>query len=108
MANGVPSQRWSTRQTQIDCDAPTYASAQGSYLHASYNGVEFFVETSSDEFGRRGDLYEYPLSDDTGYKDLGRKARRFKVEGYLIGADQVEKTRRIVDTVERKLGVAGT
>src|SRR5262245_20532788 len=69
----------------VDCIEPFY-------LPASWKGVPFSVESSSDQFGRRGDSYEYPLSNDVGYKDLGRKARRFKVEGYLIGSDQVLKT----------------
>src|SRR5262245_46375903 len=62
------------------------------YLPASWKFIPFHVDTSSDTFGRRGDLYEYPLSDSTGFKDLGRKARRFKVEGYLIGSTQVLQT----------------
>jgi len=72
----------------VDCYAPDYHVA-------SWKGVEFFCDTSADEFGRRGDLYEYPLSDDIGYVDLGRKARRFKVEGYLIGRDQDDQSVRM-------------
>ena len=68
-----------------DCIIPVY-------LPASWKGVPFYCDSTSDEFGRRGDLYEYPLSNQPGYKDLGRKARRFKVEGYLIGSDQVAQT----------------
>jgi prophage DNA circulation protein len=63
-----------------------------TYQPASWKGVPFFVDTSDDDFGRRGHLYEYPLSDRTGYKDLGRKARRFKVEGWIIGGDQIAQT----------------
>ena len=65
---------------------------QAKYLPASFKGQSFNVDSSSDEFGRRGDLYEYPLGEETAYKDLGRKARRFRVEGYLIGGDQIDKT----------------
>jgi len=68
-----------------DCLVPVF-------VEASWKGVPFHVEESSDDFGRRGDLYEYPLSEQTGYKDLGRKARRFNVEGYLIGGNQVALT----------------
>jgi hypothetical protein len=71
------------------------------YLAASWKGVPFFVLTSSDDFGRRGDLYEYPLNENVGYVDLGRKARRFKIEGYLIGSDQIAQTRRMRDAAER-------
>lgn len=77
----------------VDCNLPTYHVA-------SWKSLEFFVDTSSDEFGRRGDSYEYPLSDDVAWKDLGRKARRFKLEGYLIGTDQLEKSQRMVERVE--------
>lgn len=68
-----------------DCEVPVY-------VDASWKGVPFNVLSSSDEFGRRGHVYEYPLANETGYKDLGRKAKRFKVEGYLIGGDQVAQT----------------
>lgn len=60
------------------------------YMAASWKGVPFFCESSSDEFGRRGDLYEYPLSNRIAYKDMGKKAIRFKLEGYLIGAAQLQ------------------
>jgi len=75
------------------CNAPIYHPA-------SWKNVNFFVDTTSDEFGRRNDIYEYPLSDSIGLKDLGRKARRFKVEGYLIGTDQLDQTVRMVNVSE--------
>ena len=75
------------------CDVPTYQQA-------SWKGVPFNVESSADEFGRRGDLYEYPLSERTAYKDLGRKARRFRVEGYLIGSQQVSLTQQMKKAAE--------
>lgn len=71
-----------------------------TYLRASWKGVPFICEESSDEFGRRGHLYEYPLSDRIGYKDLGRKARKFSVKGYLIGGDQVAQTRAMALAAE--------
>jgi len=73
----------------VDILAPTYHIAK-------WKGFEFFVDTSSDEVGRRGDIYEYPLSDYIGYKDLGARASRFKLEGYLIGTDQMSKTLQIM------------
>lgn len=76
-----------------DCGIPIY-------LSAAWKGVPFFCDSSNDEFGRRGDVYEYPLSDDVGFKDLGRRARRFKVEGYLIGSDQVELTQAMASAAE--------
>jgi len=69
----------------VDCGNPVY-------LDASWKGMPFFVDSSGDKFGRRGQSYEYPLGEIVGYKDLGRKARKFSVEGYLIGADQVAQS----------------
>src|SRR5215468_266723 len=80
---------------ETDCLAPIY-------LDASFKGVPFKVLSSTDEMGRRGDLYEYPLSEDTAWKDLGRKARRFKIEGYLVGGDQVEQTVRLANAAESR------
>lgn len=79
----------------VDCAEPTY-------LPASWKGVPFNVEQSADEFGRRGDLYEYPLSEDVGYKDLGRKARRFRIQGYLIGSAQVALTNAMARAAESR------
>lgn len=76
-----------------DCAIPVYRDA-------SWKGVSFLCETSADEFGRRGDQYEYPLSEETGYKDLGRKIRRFKLEGYLIGSDQVDQSVQMARAAE--------
>jgi len=63
-----------------------------TYLPASWKGIPFVCTETDDEFGRRGHLYEYPLSERVAWKDLGRKARRFKVTGYLIGGDQIAQT----------------
>lgn len=60
-----------------DCIVPIY-------LPASYKGVPFEAVSTSDTFGRRGAEYEYPLGEDTAYKDLGRKIRKYKVEGRIV------------------------
>lgn len=77
----------------VDCLIPVY-------LSASWKGMSFHVDSSDDKFGRRGEVYEYPLGEITGYKDLGRKARRFKVDGYLIGGDQVGQTNAMAMAAE--------
>lgn len=92
---------YSPEQTSVGRNAPAGTDCQvPTYYVASWKGIEFYVDTTSDELGRRGDVYEYPLSDWIGYKDLGRRARRFKAEGYLIGTDQVQKSRAIRDAAD--------
>jgi|GEM_PF-3190252 len=77
----------------VDCGTPIF-------LDASWKGMPFFVDSSSDTFGRRGQSYEYPLGERVSFKDLGRKARKFSVEGYLIGTDQVGQSNAMAALAE--------
>jgi len=66
----------------VQCGDP-----KSEYRQASWKGVPFLVRTDTTTVGRRGDLYEFPNGEQTGWRDLGIKAAEFSVEGYLIGAD---------------------
>jgi prophage DNA circulation protein len=68
---------------------------------ASYNGVKFFVETEERSGGRRGVVHEYPHRDVPSFDDLGRKARVFPVEGYVVGADYVAKRDALLTELEK-------
>lgn len=59
---------------------------------ATFNGVPFFVATAELGGGRRGVTHEYPGRDLPFREDLGRSAREFPVEGYLVG-DAVQAQR---------------
>lgn len=54
---------------------------------ASFRGVAFEVESHELTTGRRVQLHEYPLRDEPYAEDMGRKARRFSIECFLLGAD---------------------
>lgn len=54
---------------------------------ASFRGAAFFVATDKGEYGRRDVVHEYPNRDDPYVEDLGQKATRFSVSGYLAGDD---------------------
>ena len=58
-------------------------------IGASFRGVPFFVETSDRAGGRRIVTHEFPFRDDPFIDDMGRKARTFRIEGYVIGDDYV-------------------
>lgn len=62
-------------------------SWRDSYRTASFRGVEFKVAGHDADFGRRQVTHEYPQRDEPYTEDLGRKARTFSVDGYLVGAD---------------------
>jgi len=54
---------------------------------ASFRGVQFFVESADRGGGRRLVTHEFPRRDDPFLEDMGRKARTFPVEGYVVGED---------------------
>lgn len=52
---------------------------------ASFRGVPFHVEANARTAGRRGILFEFPKRDDPLDEDMGGRARRIMVSGYVIG-----------------------
>jgi prophage DNA circulation protein len=51
---------------------------------ASFRGIVFHVETGARLSGRRTVVHEYPKRNDPYSEDMGRQARRFQIQGYLI------------------------
>lgn len=71
-----------------------------SYRTASFRGLEFHVESHDAKFGRRQVTHEFPQRDEPYTEDLGRKAREFTVDAYLIGDDYPAKKNRLIDACE--------
>lgn len=67
---------------------------------ASFRGVPFDVEGSSDRVGRRGQTHEYPASDVPYHEDLGRLARRHSLDAFLVGDDYLERRDRLLTALE--------
>lgn len=67
---------------------------------ASFRGVPFFVDTAEHTTGRRGVTHEYPFRDMPYREDLGRKARTFRVEGYVCGATYRAQRDRLLEALE--------
>lgn len=65
-------------------------------LPASYRGVPFEVETHDKTGGRRGVLHEYPRRDEPYWEDLGHKAHRYSVVGFIVG-DNYDLLRRALE-----------
>jgi prophage DNA circulation protein len=53
----------------------------------SFRGAPFVIESSDGEIGRRFELHQYPLRDEPYAEDLGRKARRFTLDLFVLGAE---------------------
>lgn len=54
-------------------------------LKASFNGIEFKVQDHEATVGKRLVVNEYPLRELPYTENMGRKARRWSINGYLVG-----------------------
>ncbi|MHC2534221.1 DNA circularization N-terminal domain-containing protein [Bradyrhizobium diazoefficiens] len=70
------------------------------YQTASFRGAFFHVETDARASGRRVALHEYPKRDDPYAEDMGRAARRFQVQGYLIGPNYLQQKDALIAALE--------
>jgi prophage DNA circulation protein len=69
-------------------------------IGASFRGVPFLVESVERSGGRRAVVHEFPLRDDPFAEDLGRKARGFRVDGYVIGDDYLTQRDALLAALE--------
>jgi hypothetical protein len=73
-------------------------------IGATFRGVPFFVETASRSGGRRTVTHEFPFRDDPVLDDLGRAARVFTVEGYVLGNDYLRHRDALLRALEDTAG----
>lgn len=67
---------------------------------ASFRGVPFHTVDAEVAVGRRSVVHEFPQRDEPFVEDLGRKARSFSVEGYVIGADYLAERDALWEALE--------
>lgn len=73
-----------------------------NYLQASFRGVQFNIENSQYEFGRRTAIHEFPDVDEPYAEDLGRKARVFSLDCYIVGDDYFNARNALINAIETK------
>lgn len=71
---------------------------------ASFRGIPFFVEAAETGFGRNVVVHEYPGQAPPFFEDLGKRARTYEVEAYLLGDDFQTTRDRLVVAVEEDEG----
>ena len=69
---------------------------------SSFRGVEFYVETSEIDGGRRIAKHEFPQKDIPFIEDLGKKAKSFPIEAYVIGIDYMDKRDSLIDVLDQE------
>lgn len=66
----------------------------------SFRGVPFLTEAHDAQGGRRLAVHEYPFRDDAFAEDLGRRAREFAIECYILGSDYFPDRDRLLNALE--------
>jgi prophage DNA circulation protein len=69
---------------------------------ASFRGVEFFVDDHDNEIGRRLVIHEYPQRDKPQVDDMGRVARRYNIEAFVLGSDYMSARDDLMDACEQE------
>lgn len=69
---------------------------------ASFRGVPFAVISGSVTAGRRLARHEYPQRDVPYLEDMGRRAREYKVEAYIIGPDYMSGRDQLLAAIEEE------
>ncbi|WP_083940892.1 DNA circularization protein [Pseudoduganella violaceinigra] len=69
---------------------------------ASFRGVPFDVVAGSLTAGRRLARHEYPQRDFPYLEDMGRRAREYKVEAYVIGPDYMSGRDQLLAAIEEE------
>jgi len=69
---------------------------------ASFRGVQFYVDAAELRSGRKAVIHEYPLRDEPFVEDLGRRVRSLPVEGYILGADYMERRDTLIAALEER------
>jgi len=67
----------------------------------SFRGVSFRARSTDGQLGRRVALHEYPGRDLPYAEDLGRKARRFSLELYVLGDDYMDRRDQLIDALNQ-------
>lgn len=72
------------------------------YRTASWRGIEFRCGAAGQEGGRRLALHEYPARDLPFAEDTGRRARRFQLDGWIVGPEYNAQRDRLLEACEEQ------
>jgi prophage DNA circulation protein len=73
---------------------------EDSLHEASFRGIAFYYRSVESEVGRRNAIFEFPKKDAPFSEDMGRRARKFRIEIILIGDNYHLQRDAIRDTLE--------
>lgn len=68
---------------------------------ASFRGVAFEVDSATLTAGRRLARHEYPQRDEPFLEDMGKKAREYRIDAFIIGPDYMQGRDQLLDALEK-------
>lgn len=71
---------------------------------ASYEGIHFDVDSATLSFGRRTVTHEFPQRDAPYVEDFGKATRQFSIQGFIVGDDFIDRSKRLIDKIESQVG----
>lgn len=77
---------------------------QDNLRPASFRGVPFKVDSHDTQGGRRTVTHEFPMRDKPFVEDMGRRAKEFSVDAYVVGNDYMQQR----DAIMRACDEAGS
>ncbi len=68
---------------------------------ASFRKIRFNLTNAEASFGRRTANHEFPKRDEPYTEDMGRKAREFTIEAFIVGTDYMRQRDRLIEACEK-------
>ncbi len=103
MASRPPVSGSNSKKAPASASSAPLTSWRDRYQTGSFRGVEFLTERHETEGGRRTVTHEFPQRDTPWTEDLGRRARRWSIDCFVIGPDYMS----VRDNLEKALEQAG-
>lgn len=72
------------------------------FRQGSFRGVPFFIDGADSDFGRRVVSHEFPQQETPFVEDLGRRARKFVIDCYVLGNDYLTSRDLLLVALEKK------
>lgn len=73
-----------------------------NYRQAKFRTADFYVPNAENSGGRRGVVHEFPKQDAPYVEDMGRRARTFNIEAYVLGEDYFTARNNLVTALEQE------
>ena len=86
--------------SQVNTGGMPYQPWRSAMVPAAFRGVVFKVQNDSQSGGRRGPTHEFPNRNTPWTEDMGRRAQRWAITGYVIGQDCISQRNNLIQALD--------